>query len=97
QSTRVTVTPQLGSANGTIKSTLTIVDSDTGTTVPKQQVNVSIAITNEPVITLVTGNMTFDHTSDNPVDSNSLIFTDSGSLPLNWTIVESAQVPWLTL
>jgi hypothetical protein len=97
QNTRVTVTPQLGSASGTIKSTLTIIDSDTGTTVPPQQVNVSIAITNEPVITLVTGNMTFDHTSDNPVDSDSLIFTDSGSLPLNWTIVESAQVPWLTL
>ncbi|HEY3992922.1 MAG TPA: choice-of-anchor D domain-containing protein [Ktedonobacteraceae bacterium] len=95
QSENVSITPLLGSANGSIKSTLTVVDSDTGTTVPKEQIAVSIAITNEPVITLVTSTIAFDHTSDNSSTDAPLIFTNSGSLPLNWTLVESAQVPWL--
>jgi hypothetical protein len=97
QSASVSVTPLLGSSNGTIKSTLTVVDSDTGTTVPKQQINVSIAITNQPVITLFANKIAFDHGSDNTNTDASLIFTNSGSLPLNWTIVESEKVPWLSL
>ena len=96
QSAEVSVAPLLGSANGTIKSTLTVVDSDNGTTVPNQQVNVSIAITNEPVITLVTSTLEFDHSSSNTDTSTLLVFTNSGSLPLNWTLTESAQVPWLS-
>jgi len=97
QNASVSITPLLGSANGTIKSTLTVVDRDAGTTVPKQQVNVSIAITNQPVITLFANKIVFEHGSDNSDTDASLIFTNSGSLPLNWTIVESAKVPWLSL
>lgn len=96
QSVNVSIAPLLGSAHGTINSTLTILDSDPGTNVPTQQVSVSIAITNQPVITLSTSRLEFDHTSTISDSSELLIFSDSGSLPLNWSISESAQVPWLS-
>ncbi len=96
QSANVSVTPQLASTNGTIKSTLTVEDSDTGTNVPTQQVNVTIAITNQPVITVITGSLEFDHNSSTTDTSTLLIFLNSGSLPLNWTMTESSQVPWLS-
>ena len=97
QSARVSIAPLLGSANGTIRSTLTIRDSDPGTNVHTQQVNILIAITNQPVITLDTGNtIEFDHDSSTTDTSTLLIFSDSGSLPLNWSMSVSAQVPWLS-
>lgn len=96
QSTTVSVAPFLGSANGTINSTLTVLDSDPGTTVPPQQVGVSIAITNQPVITLVTNRLEFDHDSTITDTSELLIFSNSGSLPLRWVMTASAQVSWLS-
>ena len=96
QSASVSVAPLLGSTNGSIQSTLTVVDSDKGTTIPNQQISVSIAITNQPVITVFTDTLDFAHASDNTDTSTLLIFTNTGSLPLNWTLVESAQVPWLS-
>lgn len=96
QSANVSIAPLLGSANGTISSTLTVMDSDPGTSVHSQQVNVSIAITDEPVITVVTNRLEFDHGSGNQDSTNMLIFANTGSLPLDWTLVESTQVPWLS-
>jgi len=97
QSASVTVTPSLGSAGGTINSTLTIVDSDQGTTVASQQVKVSLAITSEPIITLLTGNIEFDHTSAVTSNAELMIFTNTGSLPLNWSLVPSVKTSWLSL
>lgn len=96
QSATVSVAPTLGSANGTIKSTLSIADSDTGTSVATQQVNVTVAITNQPVITPNSDKLEFDHGSGSPDTSTLLIFSNSGSLPLNWSLVENVQVPWLS-
>lgn len=96
QNTRISVAPRLGNADGTIQTTLTVVDSDAGTPVAAQQVTVSLAITDQPVITLVTGPLKFTQGSGNTESSASLTFTNSGSLPLNWTLVESTQVSWLS-
>lgn len=96
QSASVSIAPLLGSASGTIKSTLTVLDSDTGTIVPSQPLNISIAITNQPVITLSNGKLEFDHDSVTTDTSELLIFSNTGSLPLNWTVSASSQVPWLS-
>lgn len=95
QSATVTVAPALGSANGTITSTLTIIDTDHGTNVPPQKVSVSIAITNQPVITPAQTTLVFDH--DGRIDNTTtlLVFKNSGSLPLNWSLM-SSQAPWLS-
>src|SRR5579875_192245 len=97
QSVRVSIAPLLGSANGTINSTLTIQDSDSGTTVPAQQVKVSIAITNQPIITPFYSYLEFDHDSTYTDTSELLIFSNSGSLPLHWALTQSAPVPWLSV
>jgi hypothetical protein len=97
QSVSVSVAPLLSSVNGTIKSTLTVIDTDNGTSVHNQEVNVSIAITNQPVITLITTGLNFNHGSSSNTDTATLlIFANSGSLPLNWSLSESSQVPWLS-
>ncbi len=96
QSVSVVVAPHLYSANGTLKSTLTIVDSDTGTTVPNQQIVVVVAVTNQAVITLNTSRLDFTHSSSNTDTTSSLIITNTGSLPLNWSLVAATQVPWLS-
>jgi hypothetical protein len=96
QSVQVSVSPRLGSTGGSIKSTLTVVDSDTGTTVPNQQVAVSIAITSQAVISLTTPSLEFEHRGVITDTSTLLIFSNSGSLPLHWSLAESAQVPWLS-
>lgn len=97
QSASVSIAPLLGSANGTIKSTLTIVDSDPGTSVAAQQVRVSIAITNEPVITVSNNRLEFDHDASYADSSELLIFTNTGSLPLDWAITQGASISWLSL
>jgi hypothetical protein len=96
QSITVSVAPVLGSANGTITATLTVLDSDPGTAVPAQQVSVSITITSQAVITLVTGPLEFDHDQTISDTSELLVFRNSGSLPLHWALTSSAQVAWLS-
>jgi hypothetical protein len=96
QSAKVSIAPLLGSASGTINSTLAIQDSDSGSTLASQQVKISITITSQPVITLGTGNMEFDHNSTDTDDTDLLIFYNTGNLPLNWALSESAKVPWLS-
>jgi hypothetical protein len=96
QSINVTVSPQLGSASGSINSILTVVDSDQGSTVVSQQVKTAIAITSEPVITLITGNMQFLQDSISTDAVQVLMFSNTGNLPLDWSMSASSHVPWLT-
>lgn len=97
QSVNVSVAPRLSSASGTIKSTLTVTDSDAGNTVPSQQIAVSIAITSQPVITLNTSRLDFAHGSSSNTDTTALlVITNTGNLPLNWTITTSAPASWLS-
>ncbi len=95
QATTVSVAPALGSASGTINSTLTVVDSDSGTNVPAQKVNVSIVITNQPVITPARTTLEFDHDGRIADTTTLLIFSNTGNLPLNWSLV-SSQASWLS-
>jgi hypothetical protein len=95
QSINITVTPILGSASGPIDSTLTIADSDQDTSVASQQVQITIAITDEPVITLVTRDQEFDHSSTTTDTSTLVIFTNTGNLQLNWALTTSTPAPWL--
>jgi hypothetical protein len=97
QSMRVSIAPHLASANGTLTSILTVADSDTGTTVPSQQIAVSIAITDQPVIALSTSRLDFAHGSSSNTDTTSLlVITNNGNLPLNWTLTASPPVSWLS-
>lgn len=96
QSVSITVTPTLGSASGPINATLTVLDSDQGSTVARVPVKVAIAITDQPVISIFTGNMEFDHTATITDEGILAIFANTGNLPLNWSIVTSPQVPWLS-
>lgn len=96
ENTTVSITPLLGNVNGTISSTLTVLDSDAGSNVPTQQEAVNVAITSEPVINVVQGNLEFDDPSTPTVSSELAIFSNAGSLPLHWTLVERAPVPWLS-
>ncbi len=96
QSMTLTVAPSPGAANGVINSTLTIVDSDQGSDLPPQQVKVSIAITSESIITPVSGTIEFDHDSVITDTSSLLIFSNTGSQVLNWSLTQSSSVPWLS-
>jgi hypothetical protein len=96
QSENVSIAPQLGSASGTIHSMLTVVDSDAGTSVVRQFVAVTLAITSEPILTLVTGNQEFDHPGTPTATSELLIFSNAGSLPLHWALTTSPQVGWIS-
>jgi hypothetical protein len=96
-SATVSIAPLLGSAGGTISATLTVLDSDPATTVPTQQVRVSISITGQPVITPGATRLEFDHDQTIRDTSELLVFSNSGSLPLHWVLTASAQVAWLSV
>ena len=95
QSASVSLAPLLGNANGPINSTLTLKDSDPGTSVPAQQIAVNIAITSEPILVVDTGNLAFSYTSAPTTTSQLAIFTNTGSLPLNWAL--SGGASWLSV
>lgn len=96
QSIGLVVAPQLGSTGGSLASTLTILDSDKGTTVASKQVNINLAITDEPLINLLTGNLEFDHSSQVNDTSEFIIFDNTGNLTLNWSMAVTTSTPWLT-
>lgn len=96
QSTTITVSPTIGSASGPINGTLTVIDSDQNTTVASVPIKVSIAVTSQPVISVFTGNMEFDHTATFTDEGILAIFANTGDLPLNWSIAASPQVSWLS-
>ncbi|HEX7737275.1 MAG TPA: choice-of-anchor D domain-containing protein [Ktedonobacteraceae bacterium] len=96
QSVSVSIAPHPGSADGTISSKLIVMDSDAGTTVPSQQIAVSIAITAQPIIMLNASRLDFAHSASTTNSTALLIITDNGSLPLNWTLATSAPASWLS-
>lgn len=96
QRATLSIAPLLGSAGGTIAATLTVFDSDSGTTVPVQQVHVLVSITSQAVITPVATRLEFDHDQTITDTSELLVFSNSGSLPLHWVMTASAQAAWLS-
>ncbi len=96
KSTVVTVSPSVLQANGgTLNALITIFDSDTGTKVVSQKVNVSIVVTDQAVIGVSTNALPpFAHTSQLTSSTQTLTITNTGSQPLNWKV--HADATWLS-
>ena len=97
--TAVTVTPEVArvTAAEVIKAQITISDTDKGISVGHQQVQVAITILNQAVINVSSTTMTFTTTNS----TQSLVITNTGSAPLNWTVGQSTVgqplSPWLSV
>jgi hypothetical protein len=88
----ITVTPDITRAPaGFINALITISDSDKGTRVRSQQV--AITILNQAVINVSSTTMTFTTTNS----TQSLVITNTGSAPLNWTLLVQPLSPWLSV
>ncbi len=96
KSTVITISPSVSQANrGTLNATISIFDSDAGTKVVDQKVNVSIVVTDQAVIGVSTNALpTFAHTSGLTSSSQTLTITNTGSQPLNWMVHSGAT--WLS-
>jgi Viral BACON domain len=96
----LTVTPDVTRAPaGFINALITISDTHKGIPVGHQQVQVAITILNQAVINVSSTTMTFNLNSTTSNSTQSLVITNTGSAPLNWTLVQSSQpLPsWLSL
>jgi len=93
----ITVTPKVAQAGpGVINATITLADSDIGTTVQSQQVGVSITINGQIVDNpgLSTHQLTFGNTTTLNNTTQLLTITNNGDGPLDWSIASSN--PWLS-
>ena len=100
KSVTITVTPKVTSAGpGSIAALITVFDSDKGSTVPQQQVAVTINIASAAIITASPSNMAFDHTSTITNSQQFLNITNTGSASLNWSLAQGSQppAPWLSV
>ncbi len=99
RSASITVTPSITQLSaGTVSALITVADTDAGTPVKSQQVKVTFNIVNQAVISLNENAMSFSHTSNILISTQTIIVTDSGSATLNWslTISNPSPVAWLT-
>jgi len=93
----ITVTPKVAQAGpGVINATITIADSDIGTTVQNQQVGVNITINNQTPdnLGLSTHRLAFGNTTTFNNTTQLLTITNNGAGPLDWSITSSD--PWLS-
>jgi hypothetical protein len=97
-STTLTVYPNISNAGaGTLSTTITLADSDSGTAVKSQQIAVKMTILNQPSMSLSSNSMTLDAASNYPQVGSFLTITDNGSKDLNWQVKPDASAPWLTV
>ena len=93
----ITVTPNvLKSTAGVINATITIQDTDKGTTVKSQKVVVKITISNQALISVSTTNIVCNLSSTTTSSTQPLNITNSGSAVLDWTFSQSLP-PWLSV
>ncbi|MGH2495106.1 MAG: BACON domain-containing protein [Ktedonobacteraceae bacterium] len=100
KSIAITVTPTISqAAAGTLNGLITVIDTDAGTPVKSQQVKVTFTIVNQAVISLDQSQLTFNHASNIPSSTQTIMLTDTGSAPLNWavTINNSSPIAWLSI
>jgi hypothetical protein len=100
KSATITVSPsilQLG--GGTLTGTITIADSDTGSTVPGQKIAVSITVLDQAVIGVAIQTMNFSNDSTFQNTWQPLVLTNTGSADLNWTLTipSSSSSSWLSV
>ncbi|GAC1656570.1 MAG: hypothetical protein NVS4B7_00630 [Ktedonobacteraceae bacterium] len=96
KSTVITVSPSVAKANGgTLNSTITVLDSDSGTKVASQKINVSVLVKDQAVISVSTNAMPpFNHDSQVTSSAQFLTITNTGSSVLNLTL--SSTATWLS-
>ncbi|GAC1406165.1 MAG: hypothetical protein NVSMB49_25700 [Ktedonobacteraceae bacterium] len=99
--TVVEVNPSVSaSAAGTLKSTLTIADSDAGTTVVSQSIAVTVVIQSEAAISASPSNFSLTATGTTPT-TQTVTITNTGSAQLNWNALVRMEVPiggtWLSV
>ena len=100
KSATITVSPsllQLG--GGTLTGTITIADSDTGSTVAGQKVAVNITVLDQAIISVAIQTMSFSNDSTFQNTWQPLVLTDTGSTNLNWTLTipSSSSSSWLSV
>lgn len=96
----IAVNPTISQASaGTLNALITVIDTDAGTPVKSQQVSVTFSIVNQAVISLDQNQLIFNHTSVIASSTQTIMLTDTGSAPLNWsvTINNSSPVAWLSI
>ncbi|HEY6286608.1 MAG TPA: hypothetical protein VIX20_13170 [Ktedonobacteraceae bacterium] len=93
----ITVTPNVVKLNaGVFNATITIQDTDKGTTVKSQKVVVKITISNQALISVSTTNISCNLSSTTTSSTQSLNITNSGSAVLDWTFSQSLP-PWISV
>ncbi len=94
----ITVNPNVtGASAGMLTAIITVLDSDTGTTVQSQKVSVNIAVSDQAVINVSGNSMSFGNTSTLNDTFQLLVITNTGSEPLNWVIQpSSSSASWLS-
>ena len=96
QSATITVTPGvIGYSAGTLNSTITISDSDGGSKVTSQKLNVTVVIEDQALISLSLATMDFSQSSSAPSSAQLLTIGNVGSEALDWTAQSSAS--WLSV
>ncbi len=87
-------------APGTYTTTITIVDSDVGTTVASQKVGVTVIIQGQAAISLSSTNLILSAGGTNP-KTQTVTLTNTGTAPLNWTTTLHMDTPvggtWLSV
>ena len=99
KSITITVTPKVASAGpGPITAIITAYDKDPGSTVPKQQVTVTINITPAAIINATPANMAFNEGNGVTSEEELLSIENTGSAPLNWSLAQTTQpsASWLS-
>lgn len=95
RSTSITVNPNVAQAGvGTLSTTITVADSDTGSKVSKQSITVNIVVEGRAQISLSTNTIDFSHDSIITESTQLLDISNTGSKTLNWVSRSSAS--WLT-
>lgn len=97
-STGLTVAPNVGnSAAGTLTTTITLADSDTGTTVASQKIPVTVTILDQANISVSSNQISLSNSSSTPDSSTILQITNSGTQTLNWVATPQASAAWLSV
>lgn len=99
--TFVEVNPSVSaSPAGTLKTTITIADSDVGTTVVSQNIAVTVVILSEAAISALPSNFNLTATGTTPT-THIVTITNTGTAPLNWNALVRMEVPvggtWLSV
>jgi len=85
---------------GTLNTTITIADSDAGTTVMSQKVQVTVVIQGQAEISISPSNFHLDASSTNPT-SQTVAIKNTGTAPLNWSTSVHMDTPvggtWLSV